>query len=416
MVHQSLWHIITCTILLALSIAAQPAPDEALQVHTIWTAYAELGICATQAIQLQLGDLSQIQQQQASAHDFLDLVGGHQFLFSPEEYNTIYTSIQSMLTALNEAAQHSEDIVEHDPIAPVHISRTRRHRQPQKEINRELLETSLQLHSPTHIAPIFDCSAWTIWRRALEHGLVEPCPPVYIAYEHPETHEFLRLYQSSTQPMSTLSDEELDVIVHHILEVSPAFGQRMITGHLHHLGHRVPLERVWASYEWRFEVQGLAKRPGSWTKLNRGHTADTVLSLFLQAIEEHHTPSQVCTLFLILQQYGNRSIHNAQIERFWCDVTQGFGVKWYNFFSDLELDAGLCSNDGCHIWLLHQFFLPSINEDALEQAKAWNYHTMHFDGSEWDRSPCDMFFFGVLQESLRGPEDVANVAGTFVQS
>ncbi|KIK52532.1 hypothetical protein GYMLUDRAFT_64164 [Collybiopsis luxurians FD-317 M1] len=27
-----------------------------------------------------------------------------------------------------------------------------------------------------------------------------------------------------------------------------------------------------------------------------------------------------------------------------------------------------------------------------------------------------MFFFGVLQEGLRGPEGVANVAGTFVQS
>ncbi|KAF9060018.1 hypothetical protein BDP27DRAFT_1164585, partial [Rhodocollybia butyracea] len=97
-----------------------------------------------------------------------------------------------------------------------------------------------------------------------------------------------------------------------------------------------------------------------------------------------------------------RSVHNVRIERLWRDVTQGFGTKWYNFFYDLEAEWGLQPDLDAHIWLLHYIFLPAINDDVLDWAEAWNHHTMTFDGEERQRSPRDMYFFGILQEDASG--------------
>ena len=54
-----------------------------------------------------------------------------------------------------------------------------------------------------------------------------------------------------------------------------------------------------------------------------------------------------------------------------------------------------------HVWLLHHLFLPSINEDALEWADSWNQHTMAIRG-ERQRSPLDMFYFGMIEHGVRG--------------
>ena len=64
---------------------------------------------------------------------------------------------------------------------------------------------------------------------------------------------------------------------------------------------------------------------------------------------------------------------------------------------------GLNPDLDAHIWLLHHLFLPEINADALDWANAWNSHTMRIRG-ERQRSPRDMFFFGMLQNGLRGVE------------
>jgi len=154
-----------------------------------------------------------------------------------------------MLVALADAITCSEDIVEHAPISAVETIHTGRRGRPRKHIDPTILAASLQYRGPTHLAPIFGCSSRTIRRRTLENGLAEPSPPVCITYEDPDTGELLRFYQSSTSPMSTLSDDELDTIVQHILEVFPAFGRQMIAGHLRHLGHTVPRSRIRLSYE-----------------------------------------------------------------------------------------------------------------------------------------------------------------------
>ncbi|KAJ6449088.1 hypothetical protein DFH09DRAFT_1256622 [Mycena vulgaris] len=77
-----------------------------------------------------------------------------------------------------------------------------------------------------------------------------------------------------------------------------------------------------------------------------------------------------------------RSVHNIRIERLWCDVTRAFGRKWSNFFLSVE-----------------------YSNDAADWARTWNEHKLCFD-SERTRSPRDMFFFGMIENGLRGFEDM----------
>ncbi|KAJ7713341.1 hypothetical protein B0H16DRAFT_1328714 [Mycena metata] len=96
-----------------------------------------------------------------------------------------------------------------------------------------------------------------------------------------------------------------------------------------------------------------------------------------------------------------RSVHNIHIERLWCDVTRGFGRKWSNFFMSLEVSAGLRPDLDAHVWLLHHLFIAAINQDASNWAKAWNEHKIRFDNDR-TRSPRDLFFFGMIDNGLRG--------------
>ncbi|KAJ7040893.1 hypothetical protein C8F04DRAFT_1031761 [Mycena alexandri] len=96
-----------------------------------------------------------------------------------------------------------------------------------------------------------------------------------------------------------------------------------------------------------------------------------------------------------------RSVHNTRIERLWYDVTHGFGKKWKVFFLDLEANHGLNPTRPGHIWLLHHLFLASVNRDALEWAEAWNSHQLTVRRQR-ERSPRDLFLFGMLREGPRG--------------
>ncbi|KAF8134033.1 hypothetical protein K438DRAFT_1911734 [Mycena galopus ATCC 62051] len=96
-----------------------------------------------------------------------------------------------------------------------------------------------------------------------------------------------------------------------------------------------------------------------------------------------------------------RSVHNIRIERLWCDVTRGFGHKWSNFFVSLEYSCGLQPDLDAHIWLLHHVFLAAINQDTMDWARTWNEHKIRLDHQR-TRSPRDLFFFGMIENDLRG--------------
>ena len=99
--------------------------------------------------------------------------------------------------------------------------------------------------------------------------------------------------------------------------------------------------------------------------------------------------------------YCNRSVHNSRIERIWYDVTEGFGGKWKNFFTDLEANEGLDVDNPAHIWLIHHLFLDDINRDALSWAETWNNHKLQIRG-ERQQTPQEMFFFSMLEDGPRG--------------
>ncbi|KAJ7068442.1 hypothetical protein C8F01DRAFT_978820 [Mycena amicta] len=100
-----------------------------------------------------------------------------------------------------------------------------------------------------------------------------------------------------------------------------------------------------------------------------------------------------------------RSVHNIRIERLWCDVTRGFGRKWSQFFYSLEIHYGLNTNLDAHIWLLHHLFLPAVNADAQEWSESWNHHKIRL-ADRCTTSPRDMFFFGMIENGLRGFDDL----------
>jgi hypothetical protein len=158
-------------------------------------------------------------------------------------------SIGRMLEALAAATIQSADTSSSGGIAVAHPIRTGHRGRPRIEIDYDFLAFGLQLRGPTGLAPVAHVASRTIRRRALEYGLAEPADPVYIESLNDDSGHVIRTYISSTTgPVSTLTDDELDQLMHHILEIFPTFGRRMIAGHLRQLGHHVPTSRIRDSY------------------------------------------------------------------------------------------------------------------------------------------------------------------------
>lgn len=123
---------------------------------------------------------------------------------------------------------------------------------PRREFNGDLLERAYDLRGPTGLASIFHSSSRTVRRRALEYGITEPGLPIFVEYENEDTGEIMRFHRSEiAQPGSQdgLRNEELDTVMHRMLEIFPTFGRRMLAGQLRYLGHQIPRERIRASYE-----------------------------------------------------------------------------------------------------------------------------------------------------------------------
>lgn len=66
---------------------------------------------------------------------------------------------------------------------------------------------------------------------------------------------------------------------------------------------------------------------------------------------------------------------------------------------------GLDVNSDAHVWLLHHLFLDDLNQDAMAWANAWNEHVLSIHG-ERQRSPKDMFVFGMIQNGVRGLDEI----------
>ncbi|KAK6995573.1 hypothetical protein R3P38DRAFT_3407633 [Favolaschia claudopus] len=328
------------------------------------------------------------------------------------------------------------------PLTVVHRVRTGRRGRPRVEIDPQFLRAALDLRGPTGIAPKLGVSARTVRRAALRAGLVQPGAPVF--QSRTNSNGELEIVHTSTAP--PVSNEELDLLLSETLEVFPQFGRRMIRGHLKSQGYRIPRDRITASY---LRVHGapaiFGDRQISLVSLDRclirykivihciidgysrfvlgirvhnNNRGASVLRLLLDVIALHGCPSrmrgdhgveniEVAEYMERVKGSGRgsfiwgRSVHNTRIERLWYDVTHGFGKKWKVLFLDLETNHGLNPTRPGHIWLLHHLFLASINRDALDWCEAWNSHQLTVRRQR-ERSPRDLFTFGMLREGRRG--------------
>jgi hypothetical protein len=174
-------------------------------------------------------------------------ISQHSGIIPVPDRKVMEQGIRDMITDLHLAKHSSADTPDALPIPTTAVVHTGQRGRPKIQIDPNILATSIQLRGPTELARVFDVSARTIRRRALEQGLVEPGEPVYVDFEN-DDGTITRLYTSSSGSQSDLSDDQLDSIMLQILHSFPDFGRRMIDGHLRYLGHQVPRSRIQASY------------------------------------------------------------------------------------------------------------------------------------------------------------------------
>ena len=119
--------------------------------------------------------------------------------------------------------------------------------------------------------------------------------------------------------------------------------------------------------------------------------AETVLQLFLSAVENYNLPSRVrCDLGLenlevgryMLQHRGiNRgsfitgtSVHNQRIERLWRDVNRVIVSRFLNIFLYLESNNVFVPSNETHLYALQMVYVDLINSALREFSDQWNSH------------------------------------------
>ncbi|KAJ7740477.1 hypothetical protein DFH07DRAFT_751592 [Mycena maculata] len=345
-----------------------------LPLETIRIAFFQLTDRVNTALRTQIGDRLCLQEQNGGVLRLLQSIQQHADVIPVAEHQIMEDSITQMLEALATASVQSEDP---PPAGPgISVSRTTHTGQrgrPRIEIDYDFLAFGLELRGPTGLAPVAGVASRTIRCRALEYGLVDPADPVYVETRDENSGDLVRTYTfSTTAPVSSITDEDLDQLMHQILQIFPTFGQHMIDGHLRQLSHHVPTSRVRESWHIIIHafINGYSRFVTGIRANNNNNRAATVLDLFLQDVLHHGVPQLASRVLISIRVC--RSVHNIRIERLWCDVTRGFGRKWSNFFLALEFSAGLRPDLDAHIWLIHHLFLPAINQDAIDWVRTWN--------------------------------------------
>ncbi|KAL0061553.1 hypothetical protein AAF712_011579 [Marasmius tenuissimus] len=434
-------------------------------------AYEELG--RTVSVILQTHNVEQGPTVVREVILFQQRLQQHYRLFNPDDLETMTESLLEMILALDQMHNNVVDPPDQPFPFPEQTNDTapRRPGRPRKVIDPHLLSLAVDMRRMKRLAGILQVHVRTLRRRALEQGLVEPREPVYVEYETDEGL-VMCVYRSSTGAVSDITDEALDDAIQSIITAFPSFGRRLIHGHLKYMGVHVPRSRVQASYArvvglptQSFGVRRITRRiytvPGPnslWhhdgqhglirykivihafidgfsrlvtgIQANNNNQPDTVLDLFVEALQVHGCPSQVRgdhgtengmvadNMQTVRERdrgsylYG-KSVHNIRIKRLWRDVTLGFGAKWKFFFQELEVHNGLNVNNDTHIWLLQHLFLPAINEDALAWAEAWNRHPLTLRHQR-SQSPVELFTFGMMENGLRGMDSIMNIEDDYL--
>lgn len=125
---------------------------------------------------------------------------------------------------------------------------------PRKNIDPGMLQalTTSSQTTRNRLGELFECSGRTIRRRLVDYGLSPSGPPVYQTTQDSDGDMVQIFSPGTSSDLSSLSDNELDILLRDIHIQFPSFGRRMIDGYLLQMGQRVPRSRVLASYERLF--------------------------------------------------------------------------------------------------------------------------------------------------------------------
>ena len=150
---------------------------------------------------------------------------------------------------------HALDIAEHasmdepeEEVVIVDEQMTGERGRPKLVIHEDFLRDAIKIHTWAELGCRFGCNPRTVRRRAIELGLVEPCPPVRQLHIDENGHEYETI-TSYTPAMADLTEEEIDSILRQIYDVFPSFGREMIRAQFRLYGFRVSRERIRAAQE-----------------------------------------------------------------------------------------------------------------------------------------------------------------------
>ena len=258
-----------------------------------------------------------------------------------------------------------------------------------------------------------------------------------------------------TSTYSDISNHDLDRMVESIKHRHPNDGERLMIGHLHHLGIVVQRSRVRASIhrvdpintairrsltirrrvycvngpnalwhidshhkliQWRFVVHGAVdgySRTIVYICCSTNNRASTVMASFSRAVRKYGLPDKVRSDLggensevwqYMLEQHRSESAvlvgastHNQRIERMWRDVYRCIGVLYADLFREMEDDGTLCCLNEVDLYCLHAVFLPRINNAIDSFVECWNNHAL---STSHNLTPNQLFIEGALRRNM----------------